>query len=202
MTWCGVGSKDVKLKEAREEYKLLELRLMEAQQKNLTRKEAGDISIAEYAKARSQANQLQVQVANLSQQLRHAKETTSQLNLTDVINSQEVLFYALPLDICHIVDGQCQLLNKLSCQAIEYGPINFEAWLESHLMSCWMISLSTSATLSTWNQPCYEMDFLEVSDVLRYNTLYKILVDMLVLSYTNSIIATKIYRWLYPADQW
>lgn len=128
MTWCGVGSKDVKLKEAREEYKLLELRLMEAQQKNLTRKEAGDISIAEYAKARSQANQLQVQVANLSQQLRHAKETTNQLNLTDAINSQEVLFYALPSDIRHIVDGQCQLLNKLSCQAIDYDPINFEAW--------------------------------------------------------------------------
>lgn len=106
---------------------MLELRLMEAQQKNLTRKEAGDISIAEYAKARSQANQLQVQVANLSQQLRHAKETTNQLNLTDAINSQEVLFYALPSDIRHIVDGQCQLLNKLSCQAIDYDPINFEA---------------------------------------------------------------------------
>jgi hypothetical protein len=123
MTWCGVGSKDIKLKEAREEYKLLELRLMEAQQKNLTRKEAGDISIAEYAKARSQANQLQVQVANLSQQLRHAKETTSQLNLTDVINSQEVLFYALPCDSFHIVDGQCQSLNRLSCQAIDYVPV-------------------------------------------------------------------------------
>jgi hypothetical protein len=96
---------------------------MEAQQKNLTRKEAGDISIAEYAKARSQANQLQVQVANLSQQLRHAKETTSQLNLTDVINSQEVLFYALPCDSFHIVDGQCQSLNRLSCQAIDYVPV-------------------------------------------------------------------------------
>lgn len=93
----------------------------------MTRKEAGDISIAEYAKARSQANQLQVQVANLSQQLRHAKETTNQLNLTDAINSQEVLFYALPSDIRHIVDGRCQLLNKLSCQAIDYDPINFEA---------------------------------------------------------------------------
>jgi hypothetical protein len=94
------------------------------------------------------------------------------------------------------------LLNKLSCQAIDYDPINFEAWLQSHLMSCWMVSLSTLATSSTWNQLCYEMDFLEISHVLRYNTLHKILVDMLVLSYTNSIIATKIYRWLYPADQW
>lgn len=107
----GVGSKDAKLKEAREDINLLELKLLKAQQSSVATKDLRELGSAEYAKARAQVTALQGQVSALSQQLRQAKDTSAQSHLADLVNNQEVLFLfhlvGTFLLICH-----CYVLSQ------------------------------------------------------------------------------------------
>lgn len=92
-TLMDAGNRESKLKALREEMRLMEFRLMSAQQKSAVRKEENTVSSSEYAKMRAKAGYFQSQVAALTEQLREAKQTSIEAQLADHANSQAVRFH-------------------------------------------------------------------------------------------------------------